>query len=136
MDTSSSNQGVFSTVVAPVVGQTYVLAGKLDFDSDTLALWVNPEASGESTPALVVAYDGDDWSSGIMFTSSADGTGAEWDDVEVGDVHMMDLPGLEPRGAVIADLSVRGEDVRIVGVHLGLLARSRARSPVWGSMTP
>ncbi len=46
-------------------------------------------------------------------------------DVEVDDIHTMDLPGLEPRGAVIADLEVRGRDLRIVAVHLGLLTRSR-----------
>ena len=85
LDTSSSNRGVFSTVVVPVVGQKYVLAGKLDFDSDRLALWINPEADGELAPALEVTYDGDDWSSGIMFSSSDDGSGAVWDEVEVGD---------------------------------------------------
>ena len=75
LDTSASNPGVFVTAVQPVVGQTYALAGKLDFDGDELLLWINPEASSEATPALTVAYDGDDWSSGIMLGSSLDGTG-------------------------------------------------------------
>lgn len=36
-------------------------------------------------------------------------------------VHRYNLPGLEPRGAVVVDLP----DLRVVGVHLGLLRRSR-----------
>jgi len=39
-------------------------------------------------------------------------------------VHV-DLPGLEPRGAVIADLELGEGAVRVVGVHLGLLRHSR-----------
>lgn len=38
-------------------------------------------------------------------------------------VHRIVLPGLEPRGAVIADL----EGLRVVGVHLGLLRQSRRK---------
>lgn len=37
------------------------------------------------------------------------------------DVHRFHLPGLEPRGAVAVDLP----GLRVVGVHLGLLRRSR-----------
>jgi endonuclease/exonuclease/phosphatase family metal-dependent hydrolase len=40
-------------------------------------------------------------------------------------LHRLDLPGLEPRGAVFADLTVAGGRVRIVCVHLGLLRTSR-----------
>jgi endonuclease/exonuclease/phosphatase family metal-dependent hydrolase len=36
-------------------------------------------------------------------------------------VHRLDLPGLEPRGAVVVDL----ENLRVVAVHLGLLRASR-----------
>jgi len=36
-------------------------------------------------------------------------------------LHRVPLPGLEPRGAIIADLP----DLRVVGVHLGLLRRNR-----------
>ncbi len=38
-------------------------------------------------------------------------------------VHRLDLPGLEPRGAVAVDLP----DLRVVGVHLGLLRSSRQK---------
>jgi endonuclease/exonuclease/phosphatase family metal-dependent hydrolase len=37
------------------------------------------------------------------------------------------LPGLEPRGALIVDLSLPAGRVRVVAAHLGLLRRSRAR---------
>ncbi|MCA0044735.1 endonuclease/exonuclease/phosphatase family protein [Celeribacter litoreus] len=42
---------------------------------------------------------------------------------QVDAVHQFDLPGLEPRGAVAADLP----GVRVVGVHLGLLRASRQK---------
>lgn len=42
-------------------------------------------------------------------------------DLTVGNVHRYPLPGLEPRGAVAVDLP----GLRVVGVHLGLLRRSR-----------
>ncbi len=37
------------------------------------------------------------------------------------------LPGIEPRGALVVDLSVQGTLLRIVAAHLGLLRRCRAR---------
>ena len=83
LDTSTSNPGVFATALSPIAGQSYVLAGKLDFDSDQLMLWINPEADSEARPTLTVAFDGDDWSSGIMLGSSSDGSGARWDNLEV-----------------------------------------------------
>lgn len=42
-------------------------------------------------------------------------------------LHHLDLPGLEPRGAVIADLEMAGAAVRVVGLHLGLLRHSRRK---------
>lgn len=38
-------------------------------------------------------------------------------------VHRIDLPGLEPRGAVVADLA----NLRVVAVHLGLLRANRQK---------
>jgi endonuclease/exonuclease/phosphatase family metal-dependent hydrolase len=35
------------------------------------------------------------------------------------------LPVVEPRGAVVADISINGMTLRCVGTHLGLLARNR-----------
>ena len=42
-------------------------------------------------------------------------------------VHHLNLPGLEPRGALMVDLEIDGRPLRVVSAHLGLLARSRAR---------
>ena len=40
-------------------------------------------------------------------------------------VHHLILPGLEPRGALINDLQIAGQPLRVVSTHLGLLAGSR-----------
>ncbi len=46
----------------------------------------------------------------------------------VRDIHQISLPGLEPRGALIAELELaRGGSLRIIAAHLGLLHRSRAQ---------
>lgn len=51
--------------------------------------------------------------------------------VEVLEKHLFHLPSLEPRGAVLAELAVRGATVRAVGMHLdlsGLWRRRQAHS--------
>jgi endonuclease/exonuclease/phosphatase family metal-dependent hydrolase len=46
----------------------------------------------------------------------------------VRDVHQIKLPGLEPRGALLAEIELaRGGTLRIIAAHLGLLHRSRAQ---------
>ncbi|TXH83232.1 MAG: endonuclease/exonuclease/phosphatase family protein [Rhizobium sp.] len=46
----------------------------------------------------------------------------------VRNVHQINLPGLEPRGALIAELELAtGGNLRIIAAHLGLLHRSRAQ---------
>ncbi len=40
-------------------------------------------------------------------------------------IHGMDLPGIEPRGALIVDVAGRGTHLRVVAVHLGLLGWAR-----------
>ena len=46
----------------------------------------------------------------------------------VRDVHQISLPGLEPRGAVVAEIELeRGGALRIIAAHFGLLRHSRAR---------
>jgi endonuclease/exonuclease/phosphatase family metal-dependent hydrolase len=42
-------------------------------------------------------------------------------------VEKIALPGLEPRGAVLADFDVENRPIRIIAAHLGLLHSSRAR---------
>jgi endonuclease/exonuclease/phosphatase family metal-dependent hydrolase len=44
---------------------------------------------------------------------------------QVEDLHQINLPGLEPRGALIVDLSLSGRPLRVIAAHLGLLSRSR-----------
>jgi endonuclease/exonuclease/phosphatase family metal-dependent hydrolase len=44
---------------------------------------------------------------------------------ELLDLHTLSLPGLEPRGALISDLSLRGHRLRVIAAHLGLLRSSR-----------
>ena len=46
-------------------------------------------------------------------------------DAEVEDARAVTLPGLEPRGAIVADLRVAGQPLRVIAAHLGLLRRSR-----------
>ncbi|HGG05568.1 MAG TPA: metal-dependent hydrolase [Aliiroseovarius sp.] len=43
-------------------------------------------------------------------------------DLKIGQIERVHLPGLEPRGAVMADIDDR---LRVVGVHLGLMRRHR-----------
>ena len=47
--------------------------------------------------------------------------------VEVADARALDLPTLEPRGAVLADLAVNGRPLRVVGMHLDLSGLWRRR---------
>ncbi len=43
----------------------------------------------------------------------------------VRNVHQLDLPGVEPRGALVADLQFSAGPLRVIAAHLGLLKRSR-----------
>jgi endonuclease/exonuclease/phosphatase family metal-dependent hydrolase len=45
----------------------------------------------------------------------------------VHDVRPMKLPGMEPRGALVVDLAIKGVPLRIIAAHLGLLRRSRSQ---------
>lgn len=46
-------------------------------------------------------------------------------DFVVQDVRALTLPGLEPRGAVLADLMIDDQPLRVICAHLGLLHQSR-----------
>lgn len=41
-------------------------------------------------------------------------------------VHQLVLPGFEPRGALMTDLVIKGQPLRVIAAHLGLLPGSRA----------
>ncbi|MER9300460.1 endonuclease/exonuclease/phosphatase family protein [Mesorhizobium sp. M0621] len=46
----------------------------------------------------------------------------------VRDVHQIKLPGLEPRGALVAEIDLDGsQTLRVIAAHLGLLRRSRSQ---------
>ena len=45
--------------------------------------------------------------------------------ISIADTAHIDLPGLEPRGAILADLETPIGPIRVVGAHLGLLRRYR-----------
>lgn len=47
--------------------------------------------------------------------------------VEIVGQDVLHLPSLEPRGAVLADLRINGEEVRVVGMHLDLSGLWRRR---------
>jgi len=48
-------------------------------------------------------------------------------DVEIVAHDVLHLPSLEPRGAILADLRVKGQELRIVGMHLDLSGLWRRR---------
>jgi len=48
-------------------------------------------------------------------------------DAQVLDCEAIHLPALEPRGAVMADVRIRGEVIRVVGMHLDLSGLWRRR---------
>lgn len=48
-------------------------------------------------------------------------------DAQIMDCEVIHLPALEPRGAVMADVRVRGEVIRVIGMHLDLSGLWRRR---------
>ncbi len=46
-------------------------------------------------------------------------------DLQLVDLRRIELPGLEPRGALLAEFLKEGKGFRVVGLHLGLLRRYR-----------
>lgn len=44
---------------------------------------------------------------------------------EVEQARAVTLPGLEPRGAIVADIRINGQPLRVITAHLGLLHQSR-----------
>lgn len=47
--------------------------------------------------------------------------------LKISAICLFDLPGIEPRGAIIADLLVNDGPLRVIAAHLGLLRGSRRR---------
>ncbi len=44
---------------------------------------------------------------------------------EIEEARAVTLPGLEPRGAIVADIRMNGQPLRVIAAHLGLLHQSR-----------
>lgn len=55
------------------------------------------------------------WHGNLLLTRKAD----------IRDVRTLRLPGIEPRGAIIADLVHNGLPLRVIGVHMGLMSAAR-----------
>ncbi len=48
-------------------------------------------------------------------------------ELEVVAQQRIDLPSFEPRGAILADIAINGQVLRVVGMHLGLIGSTRLR---------
>ena len=70
-----------STVLA-VPGTTHTMVAMLDFDADTLALWVDPVAG--DLPDVTRAYTGTNWSTAVRLGSGGTGS-TTWDNLTVAD---------------------------------------------------
>lgn len=46
-------------------------------------------------------------------------------DAEVTEARTLDLPGMEPRGAVMVEMALPATQLRVMGLHLSLLSRDR-----------
>lgn len=67
------------------VGQTYTLVAKVDFATDTLSLYVDPNianSEGSNTPIATVPYTGSDWSTAVRLGSGGGGL-VSWDNLYV-----------------------------------------------------
>jgi endonuclease/exonuclease/phosphatase family metal-dependent hydrolase len=105
-----------------------------ELDADVIALQEADRRFGARTSALPlhmidehscykpVSFNGRDgslgWHGNAMLVRK---------DVEVRSTELVHLPSLEPRGAVVADLDVHGERLRVVGMHLDLSGLWRRR---------
>ena len=102
----------FSTIEA-VAGRTYRVVAELDFETNLLSLWVDPEAGDELTPDVTRAYAGTNWSTAVRLASGGTGS-TSWDNLVV--ATNWNDPGLVPEPGSLALLGVGA---------LGLLWRRR-----------
>lgn len=83
---------------------------------------LSPEAIAAETPYLPIRFgvrpDSLGWHGNTILVRR---------EVEVLDDRRIELPAFEPRGAVLADLRVRGAAIRVIGMHLGLIGFWRRR---------
>lgn len=68
-------------------------------------------------PITALSVTGHGWHGNMLMTRKG----------AVLDVKQLKLPGVEPRGALVADIEFASGSLRVVAAHLGLLKRSRAQ---------
>ena len=72
-----------SSGILPVTGQTYTLVGKLDYDSDEISVWVDPDLSAsEGTPDASQSYSSNSESTAVRLGSGGSGT-TTWENLVV-----------------------------------------------------
>ena len=102
-----------STTLQAVAGQTYRVVAEVNFDTDQVNLWVNPDAGDQLTPDVTRAYTATNWSSAVRLASGGTGS-TTWDNLVV--ATDWNDPGLVPEPGSLAVLGVGA---------LGLLRRRR-----------
>src|SRR5690606_36891426 len=78
--------------------------------------WIK-ENTGLSPVGVVGMRDSDGWHGNIVLARGA----------VVEELNQFDLPGAEPRGALVVDLTLEFGPISIIAAHLGLLRRSRQK---------
>jgi len=70
----------------PVVGQTYTIVAKLDYNAGLVSMWVNPDLAqteAANPPTITRAYSALNWNTAIRFGSGGS-SATTWDNVSVG----------------------------------------------------
>jgi endonuclease/exonuclease/phosphatase family metal-dependent hydrolase len=105
-----------------------------DLKADIVVLQEADRRFGER-PSVLPIKDIEEQTGLVPIRLSTDGPSLGWHgnsilmrpSVKIAGLCRFDLPGMEPRGAVIADLIVNETLLRVIAVHLGLLRSSRRR---------
>ncbi len=108
-----------------------ILRGITDLRADILALQEADRRLGDRPAAL--PPDRIHAETGMTPVTADNGRSLGWhgnailisDRVVPGTITRIDLPGLEPRGALMAELTHNGNPLRLVATHLGLTRRHR-----------
>lgn len=127
----SAAGGTFKTTIDAVAGVTYRLVAQVDFDNNTLRLWVNPDGSDNmgTADAITTNFTSTSWSSRVRLASGgfsgAQDLSATWDDLIVTTSSVGDPDSM---AAFAAAAAIPEPSVAVLGGIglLGLLRRRRA----------